>query len=185
MPAPRDILAASPQAIFSFTADAGGVTPITIAQNVGEVSGSAEIQGAKLELNLDAFSFTPTSKLTLINATAAQLLGQFGSVTFLGSTTADVNYDFANGDVYLDNFQGLSSPGDFDNDGDVDGRDFLVWQRGGSPTPGSAADLAVWKTNYGTGGFAAVNGVPEPSGWILLLLTSATAANALPRRDKR
>jgi hypothetical protein len=39
--------------------------------------------------------------------------------------------------------------GDFDHDGDVDGRDFLVWQRGGSPTPFSASDLANWQSNYG------------------------------------
>jgi len=26
-------------------------------------------------------------------------------------------------------------PGDFDEDGDVDGGDFLLWQRGGSPSP--------------------------------------------------
>lgn len=40
--------------------------------------------------------------------------------------------------------------GDFDGDGDVDGRDFLVWQRGGSPTPFSASDLAMWRANYGS-----------------------------------
>lgn len=45
------------------------------------------------------------------------------------------------------NVQGL--PGDFDNDGDVDGRDFLTWQRGGSPAPLSSADLASWQNNYG------------------------------------
>jgi hypothetical protein len=54
-------------------------------------------------------------------------------------------------------------PGDFDNDGDVDGRDFLIWQRGGSPTALSASDLADWQSNYGTGSLAAVtSAVPEP-----------------------
>jgi hypothetical protein len=43
--------------------------------------------------------------------------------------------------------QGLS--GDFDSDGDVDGRDFLAWQRGSSPAPLSGADLAAWQDNYG------------------------------------
>jgi hypothetical protein len=177
MPSPRDIFAASPQAIFSFTADAGGVSPITVAQNVGEVSGGAEIEGAQLEVNLDAFAFTPTSKLTLINATASLLLGEFGSVTFLGSTTADVNYDLANGDVYLDNFQGESYPGDFDGDGDVDGRDFLVWQR--NPSVGNLGD---WQTNYGVGGLAAVSAVPEPSAVLLVFLASGTVGLRLQRR---
>jgi hypothetical protein len=180
----RDILAAFPTAIFSFTADSGGVTPITLAQNVGEESGGAEIEGAQLELDLDAFAFTSTSTLTLINATASRLLGEFGSVTFLGDTTADVNYDLANGDVYLDNFQSSAPSGDFDEDGDVDGRDFLVWQRGGSPSPLSASDLAAWQSTYGTGGLAAVSTVPEPNAG-LLALTATGILRLISLRRKR
>ena len=40
-----------------------------------------------------------------------------------------------------------------DGDGDVDGRDFLVWQRSGSPAPLSAGDLADWQDSYGTSGY--------------------------------
>jgi hypothetical protein len=47
--------------------------------------------------------------------------------------------------------------GDFDFDGDVDGRDFLVWQR----DPG-VGDLADWQTNYATGE-ATFAAVPEPA----------------------
>ena len=82
-PPPRSLLAASPTAKFSFTADAGGVTPITVAENVGETSGTANINTAKLELNLDAY--TSASPLTLINAAPGNLVGTFGTVTFLGS----------------------------------------------------------------------------------------------------
>jgi hypothetical protein len=53
----------------------------------------------------------------------------------------------------LEFFYSVGSPstlaGDFDADGDVDGRDFLVWQRGGSPVPLSASDLADVTTNFG------------------------------------
>ena len=56
------------------------------------------------------------------------------------------------------------SEGDYDGDGDVDGRDFLVWQRtfGSTATPAGsgadgdgsgtvdAGDLETWQTNYGT-----------------------------------
>ncbi len=198
-PAPpsRDLLAASATAILSFTADAGGVTPITMVQNVGEPSGGAEIQGAQLELNLDAFAFTPTSRLTLINATAASLLGEFGTVTFLGGTTADVNYDLLNGDVYLDNFQSAAAGGDFDPDGDVDGADFLTWQRGlgitGTATVGqgdangdmnvNAADLAIWRQNFGPGAsVSAIGTAPEPGAWLLALLASVTLTVALRRQ---
>ncbi len=53
-------------------------------------------------------------------------------------------------------------PGDFDADGDVDGDDFLAWQRGESPNPLDAADLSEWQTNYGNGSLGAV-AVPEPT----------------------
>lgn len=60
---------------------------------------------------------------------------------------------------------------DFDGDGDVDGRDFLVWQRNN----GNAADLALWREQYGAGGaLVASLAVPEPSvaGIFLLLLAA-------------
>ncbi|MCA9259886.1 MAG: hypothetical protein KDA61_11830, partial [Planctomycetales bacterium] len=40
--------------------------------------------------------------------------------------------------------------GDFDGDADVDGHDFLFWQRGLSPTPLSSADLGDWQANFAT-----------------------------------
>ena len=61
-------------------------------------------------------------------------------------------------------------PGDFDGDDDVNGRDFLAWQRGQSPSPLSAGDLATWQANYGAGGLtAAASAVPEPASALLLL----------------
>lgn len=44
----------------------------------------------------------------------------------------------------------------FDADGDVDGRDFLVWQRNTSPSASgglSNSDLGTWQSNYGSGGY--------------------------------
>jgi hypothetical protein len=78
-----------------------------------------------------------------------------------------------------------SSTGDFDNDGDVDGRDFLLWQRGASPSPLSAADLTNWRANYGGGSFiatstaaefifAGASPVPEPSPFILVAMCGVT-----------
>lgn len=65
---------------------------------------------------------------------------------------------------------GASPDGDYDNDGDVDGRDFLIWQRGGSPSPRSTADLQAWQTNFGTlvPLTAATSVVPEPTGIVLV-----------------
>lgn len=60
--------------------------------------------------------------------------------------------------------------GDFDGDGDVDGRDFLAWQRGASPSPFSPADLATWQTAYNGGLLSAVSSVPEPSSVFLIAM---------------
>jgi hypothetical protein len=67
------------------------------------------------------------------------------------------------------------SLGDFDNDGDVDGRDFLYWQR--DPSVGNLAD---WQANYG-GGLLLANaaGVPEPTSLVVLL---ACQCISLPNR---
>lgn len=68
--------------------------------------------------------------------------------------------------------------GDFDGDGDVDGDDFLKWQR----DDGSAAGLLAWETNYGAGGLAAVASVPEPSSAALLIAMAAAGALCRQRR---
>ena len=50
---------------------------------------------------------------------------------------------------------------DFDGDDDVDGSDFLAWQRGvgvGSSTSGAVADLSDWESQYG-GGLESSSGV--------------------------
>jgi hypothetical protein len=59
--------------------------------------------------------------------------------------------------------------GDFDGDGDVDGRDFLRWQRGSSPAPFSSTDLAVWQNAYGVGPLSSLEAVPEPTALTLVL----------------
>lgn len=59
---------------------------------------------------------------------------------------------------------------DFNGDGNVDGLDFLTWQRGQSPNPLSASDLALWQAEYGVGALAANVSVPEPASIMLLTL---------------
>lgn len=109
-PGNRDLTSNYPStATISFMADSGGVTPITLVDNGAELSGTANIAGMNLELNIDAY--TSMSPLTLIDAKAGNLSGTFGTVTFLGSRTATVNYDVFNGNVFLNNFQGGSGAG--------------------------------------------------------------------------
>ena len=79
--------------------------------------------------------------------------------------------------------EGPSGPaGDFDNDGDVDGNDFLVWQRGGSPNSLSPNDLTEFRNNFGMSStVAAAAAIPEPAS--LLLATCGGTAFVLRRRD--
>jgi hypothetical protein len=76
----------------------------------------------------------------------------------------------------------LLIPGDFDGNSDLDGRDFLAWQRGESPNPLSAGDLADWQNNYGTGLLAATTVVPEPGAIVFCCL--GLAAGSVNRQMK-
>ena len=65
----------------------------------------------------------------------------------------------------------MGQAGDFDGDNDVDGKDFLIWQRGNSDNPLSPGDLNLWQTNYGAGpSVANATTVPEPGSMLLSAL---------------
>ncbi len=64
----------------------------------------------------------------------------------------------------LENGMTAGQAGDFDDDLDVDGEDFLIWQR--NTGVGSLAD---WQTNYGVGTSSAATAVPEPASALFLL----------------
>jgi hypothetical protein len=74
-------------------------------------------------------------------------------------------------------------PGDFDEDGDVDGRDFLAWQRGLSPVPFSSSDLAAWQTAYNGGALSAIASVPEPAAGLLIWGTCSVLAFCRGRKS--
>jgi hypothetical protein len=90
------------------------------------------------------------------------------------------NVEFVTGGVVAD--------ADFDNNAIVDGRDFLIWQRnigvGTSNAMGdangdsavNAADLAVWRTQFGGSPPAegALAAVPEPGAAVLALIWAMT-----------
>ena len=85
---------------------------------------------------------------------------------------------------------------DFDEDHDVDGADFLIWQRGyGSPgglSMGDAnddgnvdgADLVIWKNQYGNTSLqASLATVPEPTSFTLAVLVFGLSLAGRPQRD--
>jgi T5SS/PEP-CTERM-associated repeat protein len=125
-----------------FTPDAGDVYTIVDALNFGAGSFSNAANGERLYLDESAGSF-------LINYGAGS--------------------PFDPSQVVLSDFQPAAT-GDFDFDGDVDGRDFLIWQRGESPNPLSATDLAAWQANYGAAPLvASMAAVPEPGCLVIML----------------
>ncbi|BBO35237.1 hypothetical protein [Lacipirellula parvula] len=78
---------------------------------------------------------------------------------------------------------GAALAGDYDGNGRVDGADFLLWQRGGSPNPLSAGDLATWKSNFGaTSAVGAAAAVPEPAACVLACVASLAVVAGRRRR---
>ncbi len=79
-------------------------------------------------------------------------------------------------------FVGFSTgnPSDVDDDGDVDGNDFLLIQRGIGGAF-DAADIAAWRTNFGQmGGIAAI---PEPTALGLACVALAATMSAHRRKS--
>jgi hypothetical protein len=135
---------------------------------------------------LDQTIVLATVDLTLLQTPAASGTNiMFGH----GDPTANIgtNSDFAALQFTLiDNVrvEAVAAPADadFDDDNDVDGADFLIWQRtfgGGGGLPQgdadgngqiNAADLTIWKDQFGTTpAVAALAAVPEPASWLLLV----------------
>ena len=70
---------------------------------------------------------------------------------------------------------------------ELDGDDFLAWQRAALANPLSPADLASWKANFGRAGSEAAQAsiaVPEPSTYALAI-TAICGVAAFRRRRSR
>ena len=76
---------------------------------------------------------------------------------FATDLTVFSNVDLLSTKMHLAILQAISMPGDFDFDGDIDGQDFLEWQR--DPNIGELAD---WQAHYRTGQLNSTIAVPEP-----------------------
>ncbi|QDT71384.1 hypothetical protein [Lacipirellula limnantheis] len=73
------------------------------------------------------------------------------------------------------------TPGDFDADNDVDGEDFLIWQRGFGGAY-DANDLADWKAHFGGAATASLAAsVPEPTAAALVAIACAAMAHVRRR----
>lgn len=158
--------------------DAGTVAGDSPGEGFDQVPGSGA--GQLAELFLGASGAT-------INAGQSISLGSAYNTSIFGAADGDLQLTFGlvggiqiDGTVsYVTGGGGLN--GDFDNNGRVDGNDFLRWQRGDGVAP-TAANLNLWKANFGAGGASgAAAAVPEPAG-VSLALAAAGVGLAMSRR---
>lgn len=110
--------------------------------------------GFVLSVSLDggasAGSLSAGDRWDLLNFRNA--LGTFDTRDFILPPGLPSNLRWDASNLLVDGVLAIASTadfGDFDGDGAVKGADFLLWQRGESPHPASAEDLAAWQANFG------------------------------------
>lgn len=156
-------------------------TSANYVANVGSYSGSVSAYGL-FDMTGNVREFTETIAGESLNSPGSARMWRGGGYND-GSSRSTSSYrdDFpsaSNSEFSSLGFRLASSanvPGDFDLDGDVDGRDFLFWQQGDSPSPLSSVDLADWQSNYGAGSFVALQAVPEPTSVAIAYFAVAVA----------
>jgi hypothetical protein len=122
----------------------------------------------------------PNIAAALTGVTHLRILHNANPTDFVGETQP--------GSIRVNNIlaEGATENADFDGDDDVDGADFLIWQRGlgvGTTQPAgdaddngsvNALDLAIWKAQFGGGAATpATVAIPEPAAGALALSSLA------------
>jgi hypothetical protein len=114
--------------------------------------------------------------------------------TALGAGDLKFQFSLPSGELITGKVNYISGSGDFNGDGQVNGSDFLIWQRNLGLASGAtlnqgdadgngavnAADLAIWKSTFGAS-VAAAGAIPEPASGFL----AALAALAICGRRRR
>ena len=70
------------------------------------------------------------------------------------------------------------APGDFNFDGVVDARDFILWRK----TSGSPTDYNSWRATFGesaASGLTSNSSIPEPTSTLLLIMSAAAACRRI------
>lgn len=178
----------------NFAQNSGGILNMEIASATTYdrlLIGGALMAGGILDIDL--LDYTPAAGDSFNLFDFASSMGAF--TLDLPTLTAGLAWDDSNllitGELAVTTTATIENA-DFDGDGVVDGRDFLIWQRGFSLSATAtrsdgdangdgnvdADDLAIWKIQYGNvAELATVNAtVPEPSSLFAVAMTFILAS---------
>ena len=128
-----------------------------------------------------------TSMTTFTTGATHDLLGQNLEILLINLNQEDPSFPASDLEVDFDDVRLEATSqlaGDFDTDADVDGADFLVWQRDGF---NSSQELDDWTTNYGmpTPLSSTSTAIPEPTTAMLFILALAVARSSWPAQYGR
>lgn len=130
-------------------------SPIDAAWQSLRIGGDA---GAGIALQVDNLIITDDPNLVFVPQTLEVTVNKTtGDVTLANNTGGSIDLSAYSISSETGMLNSGSLAGDFDLNGNVNGIDFLAWQRGAGTTYDSS-DLADWETNYGAAGSAG-------SGW--------------------
>jgi len=173
------------------------------AGQYGAIDASSASIGGVLEIFLtDGFSPSPGDFFDLLSTTG--IIGGAFSSTVLPVLTPNLSWNLIQTNNLLRlEVQSVLFDGDFNGDLDVDGGDFLTWQRGfGIPSGASKGqgdanlsgsvdglDRTIWESTFGDTlspiASAVATQVPEPSSWLLAALAGIFLGNRRNQRQKR
>ena len=150
---------------------AGATLEIDLASttefDVLDVSG-ALTAGGTLDVDLvGGFDPNDGDQFEILNFASASGSFAFDLPTLSGGLSWDTSSLLSTGILEVV----ASVDADFNNDGIVNGLDFLVWQRGDSPQGGSSDELLAWQDQYGNPSpTTPTSSVPEPTSVVLLAI---------------
>lgn len=180
--------------VFNLSSGPGATAPLSLA-SVSSIGSSTGIELQHLPISgLPSGSSAPLSLVLKRNT-----FGDF-AVNYLLEFASDGLPDEPLQLITVSGFGRVVLGGDVDIDNDVDGVDFLTWQRGAGLGPNAtleqgdatlngfvnADDLTLWKSNFGTVAptmiSIASSPLPEPQAAILLLVAAGVFAACRTRR---
>ena len=185
----------APEELFTSSVDEGGTLTYTLADgDTFTVDDPLLVTNAQDETTLLTNEFQTIS--SLLSSTGDTLTLMLTAISNGDDAASFASEAYAFDNILIQGFTGTT--GDFDQDGDVDGNDFLAWQRGfgvgNTLAEGDAngdgvidqSDLEIWQNQFGgQNASQAAGAVPEPTSSVLLVFLSLQGLVLRFRGDNR